>query len=136
MPVRLYDLPNAYATLRPVPHILLEGAGSIGAWGALARVHLNIGLFSERWITLSNILIGFRRQQPFKISDADKNSVYWKVSEYNVDYLAKFFLKSTGSMRLKDAPGAKQLGQLNGEGVPWAPELPAGRRVFAERCII
>jgi hypothetical protein len=136
MPVLLYDLPDTYANPRPVPRILLEGADSIGAWGALARVHLNIGSFSERWITLSNILIGFRKQQPFKVSDVEKNSVYWKVTEYNVDYLAKFFLKSTGPMRLKDAPGGKQLGKLKGEGVPWAPELAAGRKVFAERCII
>jgi hypothetical protein len=142
MPVLLYDTSalhdpsDAYAKSRPVPHILLEGADSIGAWGALARVYLNIGMFSERWITLSNTFIGFRKQQPFKVSDAERNSVYWQVNKRNVDYLAQFFLKSTGPMRLKDAPGGKQLGKLKGEGVPWVPELAAGRKVFAERCII
>ncbi len=136
MPVALYGLSNAYANPRPVPRILLEGADSVGAWGALARVYLNIGLFSERWITLSNIFIGFQQQRPFRIADAEKNSVYWRVTERDVDYLGEFFLKSTGPMRLKDAPGGKQLGQLKGEGVPWAPELAAGRKVFAERCII
>ena len=137
MPVLLYHgLQDAYANPRPVPRILLEGADSVGAWGALARVYLNIGLFSERWITLSNIFIGFRKQLPFKIADAEQNSVYWRVTENNVDYLAKFFLKSTGPMRLKDAPGGKQFGQLKGEGVPWDPALAAGRKVFAERCIV
>ncbi|HEU5246256.1 MAG TPA: cytochrome c, partial [Candidatus Udaeobacter sp.] len=136
MPVLLYDLPDAYANPRPVPRILLEGADSIGAWGALARVYLNIGMFSERWITLHNLFIGFRKQQPFKVSDTEKNSVYWQVNKRNVDYLAKFFLKSTGPMRLKDAPGGSQLGNLKGEGVPWDPQLAAGRKVFAERCII
>ena len=136
LPVTLYGLSDAYADPRPVPRILLEGADSIGAWGALARVYLNIGLFSERWITLSNVFIGFRKQLPFKVADAEQNSVYWRVTEKNVDYLAKFFLKSTGPMRLKDAPGGKQLGQLKGEGVPWDPALAAGRKVFAERCII
>ncbi|MEY2558952.1 MAG: hypothetical protein QOE34_2377 [Verrucomicrobiota bacterium] len=136
MPVLLYNLPDPYANPRPVPRILMEGADSVGAWGALARVHLNIGLFSERWVTLCNILIGFRDQQPFKLADLKKNSIYWQVTEHNVDYLAKFFLKSTGPMRLKDAPAGKQLGQLKGPGVPWAPELTAGRKVFADRCII
>jgi len=136
LPVLLYDLPDVYANPRPVPRILLEGADSIGAWGALARVYLNIGMFSERWITLQNLFIGFRKQQPFKISDVEKNSIYWQVNKGNVDYLAEFFLKSTGPMRLKDAPGGKQLGQLKGEGVPWDPALAAGRKVFAERCIV
>jgi hypothetical protein len=136
LPVLLYGLPDAYANPRPVPRILLEGADSIGAWGALARVYLNIGMFSERWITLHNLFIGFRKQQPFRVSDVEKNSVYWQVNKRNVDYLAKFFLKSTGPMHLKDAPEGKQLGQLKGEGVPWDPQLAAGRKVFAERCII
>jgi hypothetical protein len=136
MPVLLYSLPDPYANPRPVPRILMEGADSVGTWGALARVHLNIGLFSERWITLCNILIGFKDQKPFKLADMKKNSVNWQTTEINVDYLAKFFLKSTGPMRLKDAPGGKQMGALKGEGVPWAPELAAGRKVFAERCII
>jgi hypothetical protein len=142
MPVLLYGLPDQYANPRPVPHVLLEGADSVGAWGALARVHLNIGLFSERWITLCNPLVGFQKQNPFKISDLEENSVYWKATEQNVDYLAKFFLKSTSPMRLKDAPAAKQLTKpdgktrVKGDGVPWAPELAAGRKVFAERCII
>jgi len=99
MPVLLYGSPDAYANPRPVPRILMEGADSVGTWGALARVHLNIGLFWERWITLCNVLIGFKDQQPFKLEDLKKNSVYWQTTEHNVDYLAKFFLKSTGPMR-------------------------------------
>lgn len=72
MPVLLYGLPDAYANPRPVPRILLEGADSVGTWGALARVHLNIGLFWERWITICNVLIGFKDQQPFKLADLKK----------------------------------------------------------------
>ena len=136
MPVALYGLSDAYANPRPVPRILLEGADSVGAWGALARVYLNIGMFYERWITLSNIFLGFQKQKPFKLADADRNSVYWKVTERDVDHLGEFFLKGSGPMRLKDAPGGKELGQLKGEGVPWAPELAAGRKVFAEHCIV
>ena len=134
MPVLLDKLPGAWANPRPVPRILLEGADSVGAWGALARVYLNIGTFSERWITLHNPLVGFRPQQPFKIADCQANSIYWQVNEQRVEYLAKFFLRATAPMRLKDAPGGKAY--VKGEGVPWEPELKAGRKVFAEHCII
>jgi cytochrome c5 len=134
MPVLLYSAPDALANPRPVPRILLDGADSIGAWGALARVYLNIGTFYEEWIRLHNPLLGFRPQQPFRTEAAKKNSVYWLVTDYLVDDLAKYFLKSTAPMRLRDAPSGKAL--VKGSGLPWAPELAAGRRVFAERCIV
>ncbi|HUL53479.1 MAG TPA: hypothetical protein VLT83_08740 [Opitutaceae bacterium] len=134
MPVLLAGAPDALANPRPVPHVLLEGADSVGAWGALARVYLNIGTFSERWITLHNPMVGFRKQQPFKITDLEANSVYWQVNKQRVEYLAKFFLKASAPMRLKDAPGGKAY--VKGEGVPWEPELAPGRKVFAEHCII
>jgi hypothetical protein len=134
MPVLLKDAPGALDNPRPVPRVLLEGADSVGAWGALARVYLNIGTFSERWITLHNALVGFRKQEPFKIADCEQNSVYWQVNKLRVEYLAKFFLKASVPVRLKDAPGGRY--SVKGEGVPWAPEVAGGRRVFAERCII
>jgi len=134
MPVLLAGAPDALANPRPVPRVLLEGADSVGAWGALARVYLNIGTFSERWITLHNPLVGFRKQQPFKLSDLEANSVYWQANKTRVEYLAKFFLKASAPMRLKDAPGGTAY--VKGEGVPWEPELAPGRKVFAERCIV
>ena len=134
MPDLLAGAPDALANPRPVPHVLLEGADSVGIWGALARVYLNVGTFSERWITLHNPLVGFRKQQPFKLSDLEANSVYWQANKWRVEYLAKFFLKSTAPMRLRDAPGGRAY--VKGDGVPWAPELAAGRKVFAEHCII
>jgi len=133
MPVLLYGVPNAYANPRPVPRVLLDGADSIGAWGALARVYLNIGTFHQEWIRIHNPLIGFRPQQPFSSELAKKNSVYWQATDRLVDDLAKYFLKSTAPMRLRDAPGGK--GIVKGAGVPWTPELTDGRRVFATHCI-
>jgi cytochrome c5 len=134
LPIVLAGAPDAHANPRPVPHVLLEGADSVGIWGALARVYLNIGTFSERWITLHNPLVGFRKQQPFRIADSEENSVYWQVNRLRVEYLAKFFLKATAPMHLKDAPGGSVY--VKGEGVSWAPELAPGRKVFAEHCII
>jgi hypothetical protein len=134
MPVLLENVPGALDDPRPVPRVLLDGADAVGAWGALARVYLNIGTFSERWITLHNPLVGLREQEPFEIADCEANSVYWSANKRRVEYLAKFFLKSTAPMRLKDAPGGRE--EVAGAGVPWTPELAAGRKVFAENCIV
>jgi hypothetical protein len=146
MPSLLKGDPDSDKEIRPVPRILLDGSDSVGAWGALARVYLNIGTYHEQWVRLHNPLLGFKPQQPFKLEDCEKNSVYWQANKYRVEYLAKFFLVSTDAMRLKDAPGGKtyltfegknEKGEtVKGEGVPWDPHLHAGRKVFARRCII
>jgi hypothetical protein len=139
LPSVLPGNPDPTQNPRPVPRVLLDGADSIGAYGALARVYLNIGTYSERWIQLHNPLIGFVRQKPFKISDCEENSVYWQVNKVRTPYLARFFLKSTPAMRLKDAPGGtgflKKDDQGRPAGVPWDPALKEGRRVFAQNCI-
>jgi hypothetical protein len=139
LPSVLPGIPDPSQNPRAVPRVLLDGADSIGVWGALARVYLNIGTYSERWNQLHNPLIGFVPQKPFRISDCDENSVYWQVNKIRTPYLAKFFLKSTVAMRLKDAPGGtdflKKDSSGNAAGVPWDPALKEGRRVFAENCI-
>lgn len=118
---------------RPVPRILLDGSDSIGAWGALARVYLNIGTYWEEWIRIQNTIVGFRKQEPFKIKTCDENSIYWQATKLRMDYVAKFFLKAGGHMRLKDAPGGKAY--LTSGTVPWDVRLSAGRKVFAQNCI-
>jgi hypothetical protein len=139
LPSVLPDNPNPTQNPRAVPRVLLDGADSIGAYGALARVYLNIGTYSERWNQLHNPLIGFVPQKPFKISDCDENSVYWQVTKIRTPDLARFFLKSTPAMRLKDAPGGIEFLKKDSDGrpvgVPWDPALKEGRRVFAQNCI-
>ena len=77
---------------RHTPRVLLDGSDSIGAFGALARVYLNIGTFFEEWSTCHNPLIGFKKQRPFRLEVCQHNSVYWQVNErYRTDYLAAFF---------------------------------------------
>src|ERR1700680_541422 len=61
-----------------VPHILKDGADSIGVGGATIRVYVNIGMFSEYWLTLHNRLIGLVQQKPFEIPYAQKHSVFWR----------------------------------------------------------
>ena len=77
---------------RHTPRVLLDGSDSIGAFGALARVYLNIGTFYEQWNLCHNPLIGFRPQIPFSLEVCQKNSVYWMVNDrYRVPYLAAYF---------------------------------------------
>ena len=77
---------------RHTPRVLLDGSDSIGAFGAIARVYLNIGTFYEEWSTCHNPLIGFKKQRPLRLAVCQQNSVYWQVNErYRTNYLAAFF---------------------------------------------
>ncbi len=40
------------------PRVLKDGSDSVGALGALNRVYINIGTFSEEWLTHFNALVG------------------------------------------------------------------------------
>ena len=53
---------------------------SVGVLGALNRVYLNIGLFSEEWLLHFRPLVGGKRITPIEIADADKNSSYWQAT--------------------------------------------------------
>ncbi len=104
--------PGSTSNQRHFPMVLFPGEDSVGVFGALARVPLNIGVFSEQWARCDNPAIGFSPQRPFRIEVGRANSVYFNVNEkYRVGYMAKFFLlgsslkvsKSTAAMKLKDA---------------------------------
>ena len=63
------------------PRVLKDGADSVGALGALNRVYINIGTFSEEWLLHFNALVGGRRVSPIAIADARKNSAYFQATE-------------------------------------------------------
>jgi len=82
---------------RHTPRVLLDGADSIGVFGALSRVYLNIGTFAEEWSRCHNPIIGFKPQRPFSIATCDANSVYWRTAEkYRIKYLKAFFALNGG----------------------------------------
>ncbi len=110
------------------PRVLKDGADSVGALGALNRVYLNIGLFSEEWLLHFNALIGGKKVSPIEIAVARKNSVYWQATEQQTMNMALFFLKSTDPHYLKDAPGGDKY-LTNDHAM-----LNQGKVVFAERC--
>ncbi len=59
--VGFYD---AEAGTTQTPHVLKDGADSVGLLGALNRVYLNIGLFSEEWLLHFNPVVGGKTISP------------------------------------------------------------------------
>jgi hypothetical protein len=110
------------------PHVLKDGADSVGALGALNRVFVNIGLFSEEWLQHFNALVGGKKTSPIEILVARKNSSYWNATEAQTVDLALFMLKSTAPHHLADAPGGAAY-LTHDQTV-----LTHGKIVFAERC--
>ena len=110
------------------PHVLKDGADSVGLLGALNRVHLNIGLFSEEWLLHFNPVVGGKTISPIMIASAQKNSSYWQATELGTPNTALFFLKAAQPDRLSDAPGGDKY--LNAE----AATLDRGKMVFADTC--
>lgn len=89
------------------PRVLKDGADSVGALGALNRVFINIGLYSEEWTTHFRPLIGGKPITPFRIDVARKNSSYWNANEAQTPDLALFFLASATPDYLKNAPAVR-----------------------------
>jgi hypothetical protein len=110
------------------PRVLKDGSDSVGPLGALNRVYLNIGTFSEEWLLHFNPLVGGKRITPIEISVARNNSAYFKATEAQTWDMAQFFLKTTGAHKLKDAPGGDQY-LTRDKAV-----LTRGKTVFADTC--
>jgi hypothetical protein len=121
---RLFEKPDTVW----VPRVLKDGADSVGALGALNRVYLNIGTFSEEWLLHFNALVGGKPVTPIEISVSRRNSAYFAATENQTLDMARFFLRTTDPHRLKDAPG----------GQAYLTESPAqlaqGKNVFADTC--
>jgi hypothetical protein len=120
-----YDEANGVSR---TPHVLKDGADSVGLLGALNRVYLNIGLFSEEWLTHFNPVVGGKAISPIEIAVAQKNSSYWQATEAGTPDTALFFLKAAKPDRLQDAPGGSQYLGTD------AKVLAHGKEVFADTC--
>ena len=110
------------------PRVLKDGSDSVGILGALNRVFINIGLFSEEWLLHFNALVGGKEITPIKIEDAEKNSSYWQATTTQTPDVALFFLKTAQPDLLKDAPGAEQYLTKD------KAKLDRGKVVFAQYC--
>jgi len=119
-------LPTVQAHMK-VPHVLKDGADSVGVPGATLRVYINIGMYSQHWLQQHNALIGLTPQKPFEISTAQKNSVYWLATQDKFTNIAKFFMRLK-PMRLADAPSGNAYLSTNTE------LLKRGKLAFADNC--
>jgi hypothetical protein len=119
-----YKAPDTVRT----PRILKDGADSVGVLGALNRVFINIGLFSEEWLLHFKVLLGGKEITPIKIEDAEKNSSYWNATVAQTPDVALFFLKTAQPDLLKNAPGGEKYLSKD------MAQLARGKKVFAETC--
>ncbi|MBV8832022.1 MAG: hypothetical protein JO108_22685, partial [Acidobacteriaceae bacterium] len=120
----LFQAPDTVWT----PRVLKDGSDSVGVMGALNRVYLNIGTFSEEWLLHFNALVGGKPVSPIKISVAHENSTYFVATEAQTFATAEFFLKTTDPHLLKDAPGGENYLTKD------KALLNRGKIVFAENC--
>jgi hypothetical protein len=121
---QFFQPPNTVWT----PHVLKDGADSVGALGALNRVYVNIGLFSEEWLRHFNPIVGGKPVTPFAITTARKNSSYWQATEMQTPDMALFLVKASYPHKLSNAPGGATY--LNDP-----PEtVERGKLVFADNC--
>lgn len=110
-------------TTAAVPHILKDGADSIGAFGAAMRVYVNIGTCGAMRMAAEDVLVGTAHdQKPFVIADANARCLDWQQTAARIPNAAKFLDAQQGfplpaQHRSKDAA-----------------QLAAGRRAFAENC--
>ncbi|MBL8485288.1 MAG: hypothetical protein JNJ60_24035 [Rhodocyclaceae bacterium] len=121
---RFFKAPDTVYT----PRVLKDGSDSVGALGALNRVYVNIGLFSEEWTEHFRPFIGGSQFTPFPIKTAAKNSSYWNANLQQTPNVALFFLASAKPDYLKNAPGGDS--HLSKD----AAQVTRGKEVFAERC--
>ena len=124
------DLPDVkkHGATQGVPHVLWDGADSVGIDAALTRVYLNIGEYHQEWVRHITVLTGLGRQSPILVRSAQRNSVYWNATQDRSTNLAKYLIKASYPAHLADAPG----------GAAYLSDPPQavarGRVVFAQTC--
>lgn len=107
-----------------VPHILKDGADSIGAVGAALRVYVNIGTCGAMRMSREDVLLGVSRDQsPFVIADAEARCQDYQQTKARIANAAEF-LDSQQGFPLADVGGISKD----------ASQLALGRRAFAENC--
>ena len=101
----------------------------MGGLGALNRVYLNIGLFSEEWLLHFNALVGGKPTTPIEIEVAQEElHLLAGDRTANSGHGVVLPRRAPDAHKLKDAPsGAAQLSNDQGK-------LRHGKEVFADRC--
>lgn len=111
-----------------IPRVLKQGDDSVGIYGALSRVYLNIGESWPQWQKHFIPLVGGVGQTPIPVKTLQQTSAQWNWSEERSHYLGGYLVKVAKPLLLKDAPNSETY--LTAD----AATLANGRRVFAENC--
>lgn len=128
------EMPNGRR--QAVPHILKDGADSVGLPLAALRVYVNIGMLGNYWLNQHDayLLLGGqpRPQEPFEIERAMRTPGYdgtywWNQTELRIPDVAAFFA-TQAPYRLAAAPGGAT--HLTSD----ADVLRRGGLVFADHC--
>jgi hypothetical protein len=111
-----------------VPHILWDGADSVGIDAALTRVYINIGEYHQEWIRHINPIVGLGAQSPITVEAAQKYSTYWNSTQDRAQNMARYLTRAGYPMHLASVPGGAE--RLSTD----AQVLDRGKVVFAESC--
>jgi hypothetical protein len=130
---------NRPDTRRHTPRVLIDGSDSIGVFGALSRVYLNIGTFPEEWARCHNPIIGFKPQRPFSVATLERNSSYWRAGvKHRIGYLQAFFTEKERKTGASVTQPMKLAATKEGKAIVAAEAAQAalGREVFFQNCAI
>lgn len=114
-------------SIRSVPHILKDGADSIGPAGAALRVYVNIGTCPDYRMSLEDAFGGLEPQTPFDLAHAEEECEDWRLTAERMGNAAAF-LDAVRPYPLADAPGAERWLTADEE------TLARGKRAFAGHC--
>jgi hypothetical protein len=114
-------------TIALVPHILKDGADSMGAADAALRVYVNIGTCGATRMSREDVLLGFGRDQsPFSIAGAEAHCQDYQQTKARIANAAEF-LDSQHGFPLAQIDDGRYITRDPGQ-------LALGRRTFAENC--
>jgi mono/diheme cytochrome c family protein len=80
-----------------VPHILWDGADSVGIDAALTRVYINIGEYHQEWIKHIQPIISlnpYAPQSPITVEAAQNNSVFWQSTQDRAADMAAYLIRA------------------------------------------
>jgi hypothetical protein len=115
---------------RRVPHILKDGADSVGIAGAALRVYVNIGMCGDYSTTLHDPIYGVKRaQQPFDMARARAECEDWPRTEARMPAVESF-LKTLTPPHLANAPEGQTYLAASDD------VLRQGKIAYADKCAI
>ncbi|HWS72698.1 MAG TPA: hypothetical protein VN605_11315, partial [Thermoanaerobaculia bacterium] len=114
-------------TTAAVPHILKDGADSIGPAGAALRVYVNIGTCGAMRMEAEDVLLGMSQdQRPFSIKTAEAQCQDFQQTALRIPNAATF-LDSQHGFHLADVANGRYVSHD-------AQQLALGRHAFAANC--